>query len=35
VGSRIRSPLTDRGTLGLAVLLTYGLALGLGWAVLP
>jgi hypothetical protein len=30
-----RNPLNDRGTLGLALLLTYGLALGLGWAVLP
>lgn len=33
--SRIRNPLTDRGTLGLALLLTYVLALGLGWLVLP
>lgn len=32
--SRRPWPLTDRGTLGLAVLLVYLMALGLRWAVL-
>ncbi len=30
-----RSPLTDRGALGLALLITYALALGLALVVLP
>jgi hypothetical protein len=34
-GAAMRNPLTDRGSLGLALLLTYGVALGLAWVVLP
>jgi len=35
VGSRARLPLTDRGVLGLALIVTYFAALGLAHLVLP